>query len=141
MNLYLGRCLEIYYNRVVFVQNKNAGGMYMIIEFVTFKSRTGITPEEEYADALKGAQAWLDNPDLIAKHFIRDGDSGGAVYIWPSREAAQSAHDDAWREGVMARTGGNPPQIRYFDLMMTSEPQIKKVTEYGLSATVDKSHP
>lgn len=110
----------------------------MIIELVTFKSRKGITYEEEYADAQKGAEAWLADPDLIAKHFIRDGEEGGAVYIWPSKEAAQRAHDDKWRESVVARTGGNPPQIRYFDLMMTSEPQIQKVTEFGLPATTDK---
>lgn len=104
----------------------------MIIEFVTFKSREGITYEQEYAEAQKGAQAWLSNPDLIAKHFIRDGEFGGAVYIWPSKEAAQRAHDEKWRAGVLARTGGNPPEIRYYDLMMSSEPQAQKITEYGI---------
>ncbi|MGB5559354.1 MAG: hypothetical protein WBN04_15250 [Paracoccaceae bacterium] len=103
----------------------------MIIELVIIKNRDGITFAEEYADAKKGAQAWLANADLIAKHFIRDGEVGGAVYIWPSKEAAQRAHDDKWRAGVLKRTGGNPPEIRYFDLMMTSEPQTQKVTEYG----------
>lgn len=104
----------------------------MIVELVLFKSREGITYEQEYAEAQKGAQSWLANPDLIAKHFLRDGESGGAVYIWPSKEAAQRAHDDKWRENVLSRTGGNPPEIRYFDLMMSCEPQIQKVVEYGV---------
>lgn len=107
----------------------------MIVELVIFKSREGITYDEEYASAQKGAQAWLGNADLIAKHFIRDDEYGGAVYIWPSKEAAQQAHDDKWRESVLARTGGNPPEIRYFDLMMTCEPQAQKVTEFGIPAT------
>jgi hypothetical protein len=71
----------------------------MIVELVTFKNRVGISYEEEYSDAQKGAQAWLANSDLIAKHFIRDGDVGGAVYFWPSKEAAQRAHDNKWRDG------------------------------------------
>lgn len=103
----------------------------MIVELVIIKNREGITPEEEYADAQKGARAWLPHSDLIAKHFIRDGEVGGAVYVWPSKEAAQRAHDDKWREGVLARTGGNPPEIRYFDLMMSCEPRKQKITEYG----------
>ena len=103
----------------------------MIVELVIIRNREGITLEEEYSDAQKGAQAWLSHPELIAKHFIRDGEVGGAVYVWPSKEAAQRAHDDKWREGVLARTGGNPPEIRYFDLLMSCEPQRQKITEYG----------
>jgi hypothetical protein len=111
----------------------------MIVELVIIKNREGITYEQEYSDAQKGAQAWLANSDLIAKHFIRDGAFGGAVYFWPSKEAAQRAHDDKWREGVLARTGGNPPEIRYFDLMMSCEPQIQMVTEYGPLASAEKN--
>ena len=104
----------------------------MIVELVVFKSREGVTIDEEYADAKKGAQAWLGNSDLVAKHFIRDEESGGAVYIWPSKEAAQQAHDEKWRKAVLERTGGNPPEIRYFNLMMSCEPQSQKITEYGI---------
>lgn len=103
----------------------------MIVELVIIKNRDGITFEEEYSSAQKGAQAWLSHSDMIAKHFIRDGEVGGAVYFWPSREAAELAHDEKWREGVLARTGGNPPEIRYFDLMMSCEPPSQTVTEYG----------
>ena len=109
----------------------------MIIELVTFKSREGISFEEEYSDAQRGAQAWLGNADLIAKHFIRDGEYGGAVYIWPSKDAAQRAHDNKWHKGVLARTGGNPPEIRYFNLMMSCEPQIQKITEYGIPVSTE----
>ncbi|WP_458791954.1 hypothetical protein [Yoonia sp. MH D7] len=109
----------------------------MIVELVLIKNREGITLEQEYSDAQKGAQAWLANSDLIAKHFIRNGEFGGAVYFWPSKEAAQRAHDDKWREGVLARTGGNPPEISYFDLMMSCEPQTQTVTEYGPFASTD----
>lgn len=109
----------------------------MIIELVIIKNRDGITPQEEYADALKGAAHWLSHSELIAKHFIRDGENGGAVYVWPSKEAAQRAHDETWREGVLARTGGNPPEICYFELMMSCEPPTGKITEFGLTTDTD----
>ena len=65
----------------------------MIIEIVTFKNRPSLTRDEEYASALHAAHQWIKNPELVAKHFIRDDEgNGGAVYIWPSKEAAQRAH-------------------------------------------------
>jgi hypothetical protein len=103
----------------------------MIVELVIIKNRDGISCAEEFADAQKGAQAWLTHSELVAKHFIRDGEFGGAVYFWPSKEAAERAHDEKWRQGVLARTGGNPPEIRYFDLMMSCEPPKQAITEYG----------
>ena len=39
------------------------------------------------------------------------------LYIWPSRAAAEQAHDAAWRASIERRTGSTP-QIAYFSLMM-----------------------
>jgi len=41
-----------------------------------------------------------------------EGVSAG-IYTWPSVDAAKKAHDEQWREGVKARTGGYPTS-RYF---------------------------
>ncbi len=104
----------------------------MIIEIVTFKNRPSLTRDEEYASALHAAHQWIKNPELVAKHFIRDDEgNGGAVYIWPSKEAAQRAHNEEWRKGVLARTGGNEPQIRYFEFMLSADAANGKVVEYG----------
>ncbi len=106
----------------------------MIIELVTFKNRDGLSRDQEYAGAREAVQQWLANSELIAKHFLRDGEYGGAVYVWPSKAAAQRAHDETWRQAVMARTGGHEPQIRYFELMMTADPKAGKVIEYDSPA-------
>ena len=104
----------------------------MIIEIVTFKNRADLTRQGEYDGARHAAEEWIKNPELVAKHFIRDEDgNGGAVYIWPSKEAAQRAHNDEWRKGVLARTGGNQPQIRYYEFMLTADAANGKVVEYG----------
>lgn len=102
----------------------------MIVEIVTFKNRGGLTREAEYEGAHHSAQHWLKNPELIAKHFMRDGENGGAVYIWPSIEAARRGHDEKWRQSVIERTGGHEPQIRYFELMMSADPKSGTITQY-----------
>jgi len=106
----------------------------MIIEFVTFKNRPGLSREEEIANAVHAAHEWIKHPELVAKHFFRDEEgTGGAVYFWPSKEAAQRAHDEKWRKGLVARTGGNEPQIRYFEFIATADAVNKKVIEYAVT--------
>jgi len=107
----------------------------MILEIVTFKNRDALTRATEYEGARHSAQHWLKNPELIAKHFMRDGIHGGAVYIWPSIEAAKRAHDDTWRQSVIERTGGNEPEIRYLELMMSADPKAGTVKEYAAAGS------
>jgi hypothetical protein len=102
----------------------------MILELVTFPSPT---PDraEALADARKTVARWRANPELRRKHFLlsEDGTTGAGVYIWPSREAAERAHDAAWREAVIARTG-SAPTIQYFDLFMLIDNERGTVEEY-----------
>ena len=101
----------------------------MILELVTFKSATQ-DREAVLADARKTVARWQANPELIRKHFLLGDDGTGAgAYIWPSREAAQRAHDATWRESVIARTGG-APVIRYFDLLMLIDNEAGTVREF-----------
>lgn len=106
----------------------------MIVEIVTFKNREGLTRDQEYAGALHGAHEWIKHPEVVAKHFFRDGVNGGAVYIWPSKEAAQRAHNEEWRQSVLARTGGNEPHSVYYELMLTADAKAGQVIEYGPAA-------
>lgn len=102
----------------------------MILELVLFRQPEGLTRAQEYDGARHVVDKWLANPDHVAKHFVRDEDGwGGAVYIWPSREAAAAAHDDAWRASVLARTG-HAPTIRIFELMMTVDGATKTLRDY-----------
>jgi hypothetical protein len=49
--------------------------------------------------------------------------------VWPSVEAAQKAHDEAWRQSIIKRTGA-APTIRYFDLFLLIDNEQGKVTEF-----------
>jgi hypothetical protein len=102
----------------------------MIVEFVQFKYPPGLTREQILEDGRATVPRWRANKELIRKHYIvgEDG-TGGAFYIWPSKEAAQRGHDDEWFANIKARTGSTPT-IRYFDLTMIVDNEAGVVTEF-----------
>jgi hypothetical protein len=106
----------------------------MILELVTFASPEGWDRERILEDAKTTIPKWTANRDLLRKHFLAGqgeaAGTGAGVYIWPSIEAAQKAHDEAWREGVKKRTGGYPT-IRYFDLLLLIDNERGAVTEWA----------
>ncbi len=104
----------------------------MIVEVVLFKNPPGQTREAELAGARTVVPKWQANTDLIRKLFMRseDGAEGGAVYLWPSKEAALAAHGDEWRAAVKARTGSEP-QCRYFDVLIDLDNASGRVSEPG----------
>lgn len=102
----------------------------MILELVLFKSPPGMDRAAVLEDAKHTIPRWRANADLLRKHYILGDDgTGGGVYLWPSKEAAQKGHDAAWREGVRQRTGAEPI-IRYFDLLMVVDNENGSVTEW-----------
>lgn len=80
---------------------------------------------------------WQANKELLRKHFLLElnGKTGAGVYIWPSVEAAQRAHNEEWRQAVIKRTGG-APTIRYFDLMLLVDNEQGKVIEFPAAAEI-----
>ena len=109
----------------------------MIVELVTFKAPGGADWDAILAGARATIPHWRANPQLVRKHFLLsdDGEECGGLYVWPTREAAESAHDAAWRAAVETRTGA-PPTIRYFQLQMLLDNEAGTVTEW--SKTGDK---
>jgi hypothetical protein len=102
----------------------------MILEIVSFTHRPGESRDEILASARTTVPTWQGNPELIRKHFLLGEDNkGGAVYLWPSREAAQRAHGPEWRANVQSRTGSDPT-ITYFDVMMVIDNEAGTVTEW-----------
>jgi hypothetical protein len=105
----------------------------MILELVTFQSPAGWDRERVLEDAKSVVPKWAANRELVRKHFLlgigeAEG-TGAGVYIWPSVEAAQRAHDDRWREAVKQRTGAYPV-IRYFDLLVLVDNEQGRLIEY-----------
>lgn len=88
----------------------------MITEYVLFSLPTGI-PRDEVVQGMRDvAPRWRNAQDLIRKTFVYDPVAGqaGAFYLWKSREAAELAHDQAWRQRIKD-TYGSEPVVRYFD--------------------------
>lgn len=103
----------------------------MILELVLFKNPPNLDRAAELQGARHVVPKWQANPDLLRKHFMRseDGSEGGAVYVWQSREAAETAHGPEWRASIRARTGSEPT-CRYFDLLILLDNEAGKVTEF-----------
>lgn len=105
----------------------------MIVEFVTFPTPKGWDRNRMLEDARHTIPKWSANKDLLRKHFAMgfgqaEGTSAG-IYLWPSVEAAQKAHDAAWREAVRQRSGSYPT-IHYFDLFLLIDNEHQQVTEW-----------
>jgi hypothetical protein len=110
----------------------------MILELVTFKAPAGWDRAKTLEDAKHVVPKWVANQDLVRKHFLRGiGETegiGAGVYIWPSIEAAQRAHNAEWQESVKKRTGGYAT-IRYFDLMLMVDNERGTVIEWDENGT------
>jgi hypothetical protein len=107
----------------------------MILELVEFNSPKGWTREQVAEEARHVIPKWQANKDLLRKHFLLelDGKTGAGVYIWPSVEAAQRAHNEEWRQSVIRRSGSAPTH-RYFDLFLLIDNEHDKVTEFPIAA-------
>ena len=116
----------------------------MIVELVTFNSPAGWDRARVLEDAKTVVPKWAANRDLVRKHFLlgigETSGTGAGLYIWPSIDAAKTAHNDEWREGIRKRTGGYP-SIRYFDLLLLVDNERGAVTEYPPTARRASSKP
>jgi hypothetical protein len=109
----------------------------MIVEFVQFNYPPGWTREQILEDGRSTVPRWRANEELIRKHYLAGEDgSGGAFYIWPSKEAAQRGHNAEWFANIKTRTGATPT-IRYFDLMMILDNEAGSVTEFSPNVAVE----
>lgn len=104
----------------------------MIVELVTFRAPPGADWDAILKDARATIPRWRADPTLMRKHYLlsEDGTECAGLYIWPTRAAAEAAHDAAWRAAVAQRTGA-APTIRYFALQMLLDNEAGTVTEWS----------
>ena len=109
----------------------------MILELVEFNSPKGWSRQQVAEEARNVIPKWRANKELLRKHFLLElnGKTGAGVYIWPSVEAAQKAHNEEWRQSVIKRTGG-APTIRYFDLFLLIDNEKGEVIEFPEAAEI-----
>jgi len=112
----------------------------VILELVEFNSPPGQSRAQVADEARTVIPKWQANKELLRKHFLLElnGKTGAGVYIWPSLEAAQRAHDEAWKQSIIRRTGA-APSIRYFDLFLLIDNEQGKVTEFPEAAEIKAS--
>jgi hypothetical protein len=109
----------------------------MILELVEFNSPKGWTRQQVAEDARHVVAKWQGNKELLRKHFLLElnGITGAGVYIWPSLDAAQRAHNEDWKQSVIKRTGA-APTIRYFDLFLLIDNENGTATEFPEAAEI-----
>ena len=109
----------------------------MILELVEFNSPKGWSRQQVAEEARNVIPHWQANKQLLRKHFLLelDGKTGGGVYLWPTLQDAQKAHDEAWRQSIIKRTG-SAPTIRYFDLFLLIDNEKGTFTEFPEAAEV-----
>jgi hypothetical protein len=104
----------------------------MITEFVLFDLPPGLDRATVVQGMHEVAPRWAADPALIRKTFVYDAEAGqaGAVYLWPDRAAAESAHDSAWRQRIVDAYG-SAPVIRYFETPLVVDNALGRVIEEG----------
>ena len=87
----------------------------MITAIVQFPLRPGTTLEEAKALFEGSASKYQGAAGLVRKYYLfgEDG-TGGGVYLWESREAAERMYSPEWRKMIADRYG-TPPQITDFE--------------------------
>jgi hypothetical protein len=87
----------------------------MITAIVNFPLPEGTTADEAARIFEQSAPRYRGVPGLVRKyHVFGDDGSGGGVYLWESRAAAEALYDDAWRAMIEERYGV-APSVRYFE--------------------------
>jgi|SRR4051794_28602465 hypothetical protein len=87
----------------------------MITAIVRFPLKPGTTVEDAKALFEGSAPKYRAAPGLVRKYYLfgEDG-TGGGVYLWENREAAERMYTTEWKTMIADRYG-SPPQISFFD--------------------------
>lgn len=95
----------------------------MIVAIVRFPIPGGLSHDAAREAFLTSAPSYQGLPGLRRKYYLRteDGQGGGGVYLWDSREAAEQVYDDAWRQRLTERFGAEP-QVEYLDCPVIVDP-------------------
>jgi len=88
----------------------------MIAALVQIRMPEPMTLEEAKTTFAGTAPKYRGIKGLIRKYYLlsEDGKTAGGVYLWETREAAQSKYDADWYAFIREKYGVDP-QVTYFD--------------------------
>jgi hypothetical protein len=100
----------------------------MITAVVRFPLPQNVSRDDAKALFEKSAPNYRGVPGLIRKYYLYgDDQTGGGVYLWNSREAAERFYSDAWKS-MIAQRYGTQPEIRYYETPVIVENADQKAT-------------
>jgi len=87
----------------------------MITAFVQFKIPAPMSREQAKEVFMSTAPKYQAAPGLIRKYYLLSevGGTAGGVYLWRSREDAESLYTEEWKNFVKGKYGAEPT-IVYF---------------------------
>lgn len=100
----------------------------MITAVVTAKYPKGLT-REVYLERTKAIAGRFQNiPGLIRKQFLFDEKTGtaGGVYLWESREQAETCYKGVWRENFV-KSMGTEPNIAFFESLVVVDNAVHEI--------------
>jgi hypothetical protein len=87
----------------------------MITAIVRFKLPEGTSLAAAKTMFEKSAPNYKNAPGLVRKYYLFGEDrTGGGVYLWESREAADRMYSEGWRK-MIAERYGVAPDITYYE--------------------------
>ena len=98
----------------------------MIIAFVQFNIPFEMSLEDARTRFLESAAFFQQAEGLKRKYYLFDGKTGGGVYVWESREAAEKMYDDRFRQTIKDKYG-NTPTVRYIDVPVLVDNTIGEI--------------
>jgi hypothetical protein len=86
----------------------------MITAVVRFPLPQGTTRDDAKAMFEKSAPNYRGVPGLVRKYYLFGDDrTGGGVYLWNSRDAAERFYSDSWKSTIVQRFGSQPEILFY----------------------------
>ena len=87
----------------------------MITAIVRFKLPKEMSLDTAKALFEKSAPMYKGAAGLVRKYYLFGEDrTGGGVYLWESREAADRMYSESWRKMIADRYGA-PPEVTYYE--------------------------
>ena len=93
----------------------------MITAVVRFPLPQNLTRDDAKAMFEKSAPNYRGVPGLVRKYYLYgDDQTGGGVYLWASREAAERFYSNSWKNMIVERFG-TQPDIRFYETSVIVE--------------------
>ncbi|MGD9974547.1 MAG: YdhR family protein, partial [Desulfatirhabdiaceae bacterium] len=88
----------------------------MITALVQFKLPQPLTREQAREIFSSTAPKYRNMQGLVRKYYIlsQDGQTGGGMYLWHSREDADRVYTDEWKQFIFGKYGALPT-VTYFE--------------------------